>query len=280
MTRLARQVVRDDDGTDPAGRLLVLHGFLGAGRNWAAFARRLVELRPDWETCLVDLRLHGESLDVPPPHSVGAAAEDVVAIDDAGGRTLALLGHSFGGKVALAALARMEPAPVQVWVIDSTPSTRSTGGSASRMLERLEASPPSFPDRDAGVRWIMGAGFDEPTARWMATNLERRGDAFRWRLDAAGLRALLDDFLATDAWAVIEDPPPGTELHVVRARSNSILSSADAERLGRLAARGEPVELHELDGGHWLHIDNPDGLLELLGRWLPDPAASAGRSGS
>lgn len=276
MSRLALQTVRADEEADPAGRLLVLHGFLGAGRNWASFARRLVQLRPEWEASLVDLRLHGESLDADPPHSLAAAAADVVALQGTDDRSVALLGHSFGGKVALVALGRMKPVPVQAWVIDSTPSTMPAGGSASRMLERLEASPPSFADRDAGVRWIVEGGFDEATARWMATNLERRGDAFRWRLDAAGLRAMLDDFLATDAWDVVENPPPGAEIHVVRARSGSILSSADAGRLERLAARGEPVELHEMDGGHWLHMDNPDALLELLSRRLPHPASPTG----
>lgn len=276
MSDLARQLVRAPDAADPAGRLLVLHGFLGAGRNWSSFARRLVDLRPGWEACLVDLRLHGDSLDVAPPHSVEAAAEDVVEIADASDRPVALLGHSFGGKVALLALARLPTPPSQCWVIDSTPSVSRGGGSAERMLERLESSPPDFPDRDAGVRWIMEAGFDAPTARWMATNLERVGDAFRWRLDAGGLRSLLDDFLATDAWSVLEDPPPGTEIHVVRARASSIVAPADVERLERIAARGEPVELHELEGGHWLHMDNPDGLLDLLSRRLSRPGRPGG----
>ena len=276
MSDLARELVRAPDATDPGGRLLVLHGFLGAGRNWSSFARRLVDLRPEWEVSLVDLRLHGDSLDVTPPHSLAAAADDVVEIADFSDRSVALLGHSFGGKVALLALARMPASASQCWVIDSSPSVSAGGGSAARMLERLENSPPDFPDRDAGIRWIMDAGFDEATARWMATNLERAGDAFRWRLDAAGLRSLLDDFLATDAWSVLEDPPPGTEIHVVRARGSSIVSPADAERLGRIATRGEPVELHELEGGHWLHMDNPDGLLDLLSRRLSRPGSPGG----
>lgn len=275
MSGLARQRVRASDADDLAGRLLVLHGFLGAGRNWSSFAHRLVDLRPDWEVSLVDLRLHGDSLDVAPPHSVARAAEDVIAIADAADRSVALLGHSFGGKVALAALDRLRHPPVQGWVIDSTPSVSAGGGSASRMLERLESSPSDFPDRDSGVRWIMDGGFDEPTARWMATNLERSEEGFRWRLDPIGLRSLLDDFLATDAWSVLEDPPRGTEIHVVRARSSTILSPTDVERLERIAARGEPVELHELKGGHWLHIDNPDGLLDLLSRRLPRPDGSS-----
>src|SRR5690606_3974496 len=109
---LATRTVRGtDDGRD-GRRLYVLHGFFGQGRNWSSFARRLVELRPDWVVVLVDLRLHGDSLDLPGPHTLAAAAEDLVGLHEAaaagagnasdppeaGSARPALLGHSFGGK--------------------------------------------------------------------------------------------------------------------------------------------------------------------------------------
>lgn len=254
-----------------------MHGFLGAGRNWSSFARRLVGLRPDWSAVRVDLRLHGDSRDVPGPHTVESAARDVVALHDgAGGGAAALLGHSFGGKVALAATSLVNPAPVQTWVIDSTPAAAdgahpAEGGAAERMLARAETSPVPFADRDEAIEWIGGAGFDRATAGWMATNLERRGDGWYWDLDLPGLRELLEDFATTDLWSMVESPPPGAELNFVRARTGSILSAADADRIRRLAGRGEPVALHELEGGHWLHVDNPDGLLELIADRLPRP---------
>lgn len=281
MSRLAHEVVRAEEAEADAPRLYLMHGFLGAGRNWSSFARRLVDLRPDWSAVQVDLRLHGDSRDVPGPHTVEAAARDVLALHEGtGGGAAALLGHSFGGKVALAATALLEPVPVQTWVIDSTPAAadeerRAEGGAAGRMLARAEASPASFADRDEAIEWIEGAGFDRATARWMATNLERRGDGWSWGLDLAGLRELLEDFAVTDLWSVVEVPPRGTDLHFVRAGTGSILASADAERIRGLARRGEPVTLHELEGGHWLHVDNPDGLLELIAARLPRPPLDA-----
>lgn len=282
---LATRTVRakdEGDGGDGGRPLYVLPGFFGQGRNWSSFARRLVALRTDWEVVLVDLRLHGDSLDLPGPHTLAAAADDVLALHGArtgrpgatassadGRERPAVLGHSFGGKVALEVTRRLDPPPVQTWIVDSTPARLERGGSAERMLRRLDASPPSFSDREAGTTWIAEGGFDEATARWMATNLVERDGAWRWRFDLGGLRDLLEDFGGTDLWPVVESPPVEAEIHLVRAASGSLLAPADAERIGEISAHGEPVTLHELEGGHMLHVDNLDGLIELVAPRLP-----------
>ncbi len=275
MSGLAHETLAAD-GTSGGPSLYVLHGFLGSGRNWTSFARRLVDLRADWRAVLVDLRLHGESQDVVGPHSIAAAAGDVVDLVAALGpdEPTAVLGHSFGGKVALAVTQELAPTPVQTWIIDSTPAAGGEGSGADRLLARLEASPLSFADREGAVAWIREGDFDEMTARWVATNLERRGDDWAWGLDPDALRELLTDFATSELWEVVESAPSDASIHFVRATRGSILAADDAERIQRLAATGEPVALHELEGGHWLHADNPDGLLELVAGRLPRLPAS------
>src|SRR5438876_3303415 len=65
------------NGRAPEKHLVTLHGAFGAGRNWGAIARRLVEARPEWGVVLTDLRLHGDSQGFSPPHTLDAAAADV-----------------------------------------------------------------------------------------------------------------------------------------------------------------------------------------------------------
>ena len=57
--------------------LLVLHGILGSGANWATFARRRVEADPAESVALVDLRMHGRSQGAPPPHDLDRCVEEI-----------------------------------------------------------------------------------------------------------------------------------------------------------------------------------------------------------
>ena len=95
------------EGTSPPRLMLFLHGILGSGANWRTFAKQVVTAQPDWGAVLVDLRLHGDSREiVAPPHTISAAAGDVQELvgmleASSSSRVRGVLGHSFGGKIAL-----------------------------------------------------------------------------------------------------------------------------------------------------------------------------------
>jgi esterase len=257
------------DGASPTRWLYMLHGIFGSGRNWGSVARRLVRARPEWGVVLVDLREHGASEGFPPPHTVDACAADLVALARSTGRPVdALLGHSFGGKVALA-FVDGGGTPAQLWVVDSTPDTGRAGGTAWQMLERVKGLPDHFGSRDELVDRLAEVGISQPVARWMATNLQ--GDptqGYRWRFNLAAIEELLLDFFTRDLWNVLESPPHGTEIHLIRALQSSVLSGSAIGRIQGMEGKGT-VFLHPVEGGHWVNADNPDALHDLLTAGLP-----------
>jgi esterase len=256
------------DDAEPDAWLYVLHGVYGAGRNWASVMRRVVRERPDWGALLVDLRQHGESQGFAGPHTVQTAAADLDRLAEHTGLRLdAVLGHSFGGKVALVHAGTTSAPPRQVWVIDSTPQEREPDGSAWDMLELLESLPRRFDSRDDLIAQLMERGQPEPLAQWMATNLVAENGGYRWRFDFDSIRELLISFFETDAWDVVERPPDGTEIHLVRAEDSRILSGPALERAE--AATGGRTFVHRVAGGHWVNADNPAALEALLVQMLP-----------
>jgi esterase len=260
------------DGAEPRLWLYVLHGIYGAGRNWASVVRRIVKARPEWGAVLIDLRQHGGSHGFEPPHTVHAAARDLTVLAAASGAApAAVLGHSFGGKVALLFAGLDDSAAAdlrQVWVIDSTPAAREPAGGAWAMLQLLRSLPDTFPSRDALIDAMVRHNVERPIAQWMATNLEAADGVYRWRFDLDALEALLLSFFETAAWDVVESPPRAMEVHLVKAEQSSVLEGETLRRCER-AAEGGRTHVHRVAGGHWVNAENPAAIEDLLVRLLP-----------
>ena len=258
MATLRHSIVRGSGGA--SRRLLVLHGIYGQGRNWASVANALVQMRPDWEVVLADLREHGRSHGFAPPHTIAAAAEDVAALAREAGGIGAILGHSFGGKVALAATAHVECE--QAWIADSDPGAREPAGDAWEMLGILRALPREWPARERFVTALLEHGLEPGVAGWMSTNLEREGTGFRLALDLDALGSLLRDYFANDLWPRVD--ALGGRAHAIRAMRSRVLLP---DVVARFEAGGARV--HELDAGHWLNAEAPGAVATLLASTLP-----------
>ena len=252
--------------------MLFLHGIFGTGANWRTLARRWVAARPSWGAILVDLRMHGRSQGFAPPHTVASAAADLERL----AATLAtpiggVAGHSFGGKVALE-LVRARAGDLDVAVIiDSTPGARVpdevTPDGALSVLARLAKLPPTFPERRAFDEHMRGAGLSHAVVQWLAMNVEAApSGGYRLRLDVTAIRALLDDYFARDLWSVVESPPGRARTCLVIGGASTTYDAADRERARRAAAaHPERVRADIVEGaGHWVHVDAPDALLQIL----------------
>lgn len=259
-----------NEQAEPKQWLVMLHGIYGKGRNWGSIARRLVEERPEWGVLLVDLRLHGDSQGFAGPHTVQAAAADVDALLrhlelDTG----AILGHSFGGKVALAYAQAHTGALRQVWVMDSTPAVREPEGSAWGMIEAVRSLPATFASRREAVEGLQRHGYPTGVGQWMAMNLEPHDGRYRWALDLDAVEEMLRDFFRLDLWPAVENPPGEVAIHFVKATRSSTLDEETAARVEAAGKVNGRVALHRVEGGHWINTDNPDAVVNLLTAHLP-----------
>ncbi|MGE5185556.1 MAG: alpha/beta fold hydrolase [Acidobacteriota bacterium] len=250
----------------PAHWLVLTHGIYGAGSNWRAIARKLTDRRPEWGVVLADLRQHGRSEMGQPPHTVAACAEDVRAlIAELALPVDALAGHSFGGKVMMAARAVVDVQ--QTWVLDASPSAHpgalaDPGNSVVGVLELMERLPRSWPRRDDFVAAVVAAGQTLALAQWLAMNVvPDASGAYVLRLDLAALRELLADYYARDLWSSLVDPSRG-DVEIVLATRGA--AARDYER-----PLPPHVHVHRIEAGHWLHIDAPAAVVELLATILP-----------
>jgi esterase len=251
------------DGRSADRVVLFFHGILGSGQNLRTLARRLVEARPELSVWLVDLRGHGQSPKRTPGPSIDACADDVAALAH-GVNVVAAVGHSFGGKVALALAEKMTLADVVM--IDSVPGTREPlrdGDSALAVLQTIASFAPVYPTKAAFIRAI-GEKHGRSIAQWLAISTEETEGGIRFALDLPEIEALLEDYFARDLWPLAEQPPAGTRVHLVIGERSISYSAADRERARAIAAAVPRVTVDVLPADHWVHVDDPEGLLRVL----------------
>ena len=254
--------------SSPDRWVMFLHGILGQGNNWRGFARKLVDAHPTWGAVLIDLRCHGRSLDEAPPDTGRNAARELLHLEVAQ-RADAVIGHSFGGKVALHYLDERDGELGRAIIVDANPGPRPNGrGSESTtdIVDLLGSLTGPFADRQSFVSAFTSRGHTREIAEWLAMNLEPRGDGLVLRTDVPRIRALLEDHLQTDLWHVVEHPPGRVALTMVVGGKSSVYDASERAKLADVAAasggRVEAVTIEE--AGHWVHVDAPDALHELL----------------
>ncbi len=260
-------------GASPRGLAFVLHGILGSASNWRSFVRRLVDRSEvaaalDW--VLVDLRAHGESslTPAPPPHTVDACAADLARLARHLERPVDLvIGHSFGGKVALSFATEHSPATRAAWFLDTPPGPMTLGDAGTgrddleRVLGILETIPEPLPGRQEVAERLMAQGLSAGLSQWMTTNVRGTSESgYRWKFDLAAVKALIADYARLDLWPLVEHPRPGLVVHGVRGERSTRFDPEDVARMDRIGA-------HVIaDAGHWLHVDQPEALMRLFER--------------
>lgn len=236
--------------------LVLLHGLFGSGRNWLGLQRALAAHR---RVHALDLRNHGQSpwadaMDYP------TMAADVAAYcREHCGETVALVGHSMGGKVAMTlALQALFPLSGLV-VVDIAPVPNPP--TLAPVLAAMRAVDPSRTARRQQVaEWLAADVPDERVRAFLLQNLVANDGGLRWRINLEAIaRAMPDilDFPALPGHTAFA----GRTCFIVGADSDYVTAAhEDAIRLHFPRARIETIA----DAGHWVHADQPARFLETL----------------
>jgi pimeloyl-ACP methyl ester carboxylesterase len=178
---------------------------------------------------------------------------------------------TYGRRVARgAAPSELGQSLTQIWALDSDPGTQRPDPSHEvlRVLRALRTETGPFESRAAAIAAITGHGLSSGLSNWLATNLDRRSDGYVWRLDVDAIEELMTDYFNEDLWPYLEASRGVPHHHLVVAERSDRWTGTMRERAARLPAEAA-VSVQELaDSGHWVHVDNPDGLLRIFAAHL------------
>ncbi|QMU57915.1 MAG: alpha/beta fold hydrolase [Boseongicola sp.] len=229
------------ESNSDATPLLIAHGLFGSARNWGVVAKRLSAGR---HVSAVDMRNHGAS-----PwfetHTYQDLATDLANEISAGTDAL---GHSMGGKAAMA-LALKYPGKVRKLIVaDISPVTyRHT---QMHMIDAMRSIDLSAIQTRGDADRQLRDHVDAPGVRaFLLQSLDVK--AKKWRLNLDVLAAEMDSIIG---FPEISGQFEGPSLFLSGAESDYVLSE-HRETIRNLFPKAKFAKIP--GAGHWLHADRP-----------------------
>jgi pimeloyl-ACP methyl ester carboxylesterase len=258
-----------DWGSPRQPPVVFLHGGSAHARWWDFVVPHLADR---YRCVALDLRGHGDSGWAARDYGLDAHAADVAALIAALGlRDVALVGHSFGGFVAMRFAPRALTSLSALVVVDSRPciSTRS-----ARFLDALGKLPQaryaSVDDAVRRFRLLPAATSARPgiVEHVVRHGIKPTGDgAWTLKFDRRAMGSTPAQDLSP-ALAAVRCP-----ILAIRGQHSSIVSPAALVEFPSANPRAVTAEIP--DAHHHLMLDQPEALARVIGQFLDHPPASS-----
>ncbi|MEO0718323.1 MAG: alpha/beta fold hydrolase [Pseudomonadota bacterium] len=240
--------------------LLIAHGLFGSGRNWSTLARKFAAERP---VSTVDMRNHGASpwADVMGYEEMGA--DLLASAKDRHAEPIAVLGHSMGGKAAMAAALTKPDAVAALVVADIAPVPYQH--SHASFVDAMRSVDLNAISRRSQADPMLAEAIPEaPLRAFILQNLVIEDGRASWRLNL--------DVLASEMAKLLDWPAElstrrydGPTLFLHGGASDYVSDAAHSS----IRAAFPKAEIQSLPGaGHWLHAEQPAAFSEAVAQWL------------
>lgn len=232
-------------GQGPA--VLLIHGLFGNLDNLKGLGQ---VLENQYQVIRVDVPNHGlsehwDQMDYPRLATAMISLLDELAIERAH-----IVGHSMGGKIAMATALAFPERIISMVAADIAPVAYEPRHDT--VFAALESLPlEGHTDRRFALNHLIDNGIDEATAQFLLKNLQRTDTGFRWKMNLSGLKACYPNIIG---WQNQTLNPvqsyAGPSLFIRGGDSNYVTS----EHRSAIMAQFPAAQAKTLEGcGHWLH---------------------------
>ncbi|MCW5643547.1 MAG: alpha/beta fold hydrolase [Burkholderiaceae bacterium] len=255
---MALTLASDITGNGPP--LLILHGLFGSATNWRSMARKLADRHA---VHALDLRNHGASpwADTMTYTEMADDVRHYIEQHDLGAVTV--MGHSMGGKTAMALALAFPDRVERLVVVDIAPrsyhDSLSSYAQAMRGIDLMAAA-----SRGEVQRQLQALLPDASVAPFLVQNLVPRNDHFDWRINLAAISASMLDL--TGFPAELQERVFDKPTAAIAGALSDYVPGGDTQSFRPMFPR---IEIEVIDGAaHWVHADKPQAFFEAVQRAL------------
>jgi pimeloyl-ACP methyl ester carboxylesterase len=239
--------------------IVLLHGLFGRAQNLGHVARRLAKSA---RVISMDLRNHGASAHADGMDYETLAGDVMQTMSALTISAAALLGHSMGGKTAMAA-ALLSPSRVtRLLVADIAPVTYAHNNTS--IVTALQTIPlrPGLTRAEAGT-YLQSTIADPAIRNFLLQNLQF-GETPAWRIALPEIAAAIADL---ESWPSF---PPGTRYAgptlFIRGANSDYIQQQYHPAIEALFPNARYVTLAH--AAHWLHADQPEAFADAAEAFL------------
>ena len=232
--------------------VILIHGLFGNLDNLKGLGKSLEDRH---RVVRVDVPNHGLS-----PHwqkmDYPLLAQAVIELMDSLQLARAhILGHSMGGKIAMATALRYPDRVTSLIAADIAPvSYEQRHDNVFSGLEGIDLS--GLNSRSEALKQLLAAGLDEGTAQFLLKNLSRTDQGFNWKMNLAGLKSSYRDLITWHNDIEAEDFLRYRKPTLfIRGGDSDYITS---EHRQAIMKQFPQVQAKTIEGtGHWLHAQKP-----------------------
>ncbi len=244
--------------------VVILHGLFGAGRNWTQIAQALGHT---YRCYLPDARNHGASPWAETMSYPDMALDVLALIEREQLQQPILIGHSMGGKTAMALALEHPQAIAGVAVIDIAPERYGDQFSPYVMAMRRVDVGAATSRKEVHQALANSLGGSAPVD-FLMQNLRRHEERFDWRINLMATAMCMPDLCGFPQPLTCKHYA-GPALFVTGADSDYVRAESHAE-IRRLFPGAHLAHID--DAAHWVHADQPEALVDTLQGWLRETA--------
>ncbi|BCV40898.1 MULTISPECIES: alpha/beta fold hydrolase [Shewanella] len=231
---------------------LLIHGLFGDLDNLKSLGALLEQ---NHRVIRIDCPNHGQSEHWPQMDYPGLAKALVSLLDELAIGKVHLVGHSMGGKIAMATALAYPQRVQSLTAADIAPVAYTPRH--EKVFAGLNSMPLDIKDRRQALAHLLNHEIDEATAQFLLKSLRRSESGFEWKMNLPGL---IESYPAIIGWHNGPERCGGQLSYqgptlMIRGSESNYVTAAYKEEI---VAQFPKVKAKTLEGcGHWLHAQKP-----------------------